>query len=80
VSNLKVYPNPAVDRVVFIWEGEAPEKVEIFDGQGRLINSSLLKNQINFQQSLNSFPAGGYVANFTWKDGKTLSKTFIKVN
>ncbi|MGB6035038.1 MAG: kelch repeat-containing protein [Cryomorphaceae bacterium] len=79
VSNLKVYPNPAVDRVVFAWEGESPERVDIFNIDGALVSSSILENQINFQQSLTSYPAGGYVANFTWKDGKTLSKTFIKV-
>lgn len=79
VSRLIVYPNPAVDHIFFSWEGESPQRIDIFDGHGRLISSSILANQKSHRQSLASFSLGGYVANFTWPDGKELSKTFIKV-
>ncbi|HKK39660.1 MAG TPA: kelch repeat-containing protein, partial [Cryomorphaceae bacterium] len=78
-GHLIVYPNPAVHQIFFSWEGESPQHLDIFDSYGRLISSSGLENQTSHKQSLVSLPAGGYLAKFTWPDGKELSKSFIKL-
>jgi hypothetical protein len=80
VSDVKVYPNPASDYIFFAWEGESPERIDIYDTHGRIVDSSQIKNQVNLRQSLVALTTGGYIANFIWKDGKELSKTFIKVS
>jgi hypothetical protein len=72
LAKLKVYPNPTTDYVQ-IESQERIEKVNIFNQEGKLMNSTKL-NRINLQ----GYPAGVYSITVQFENGKTETSKVLK--
>ena len=71
-AELKIYPNPAKDRIHI--EGEAVEKVEVIDHIGRITMVEYGKNDINVAK----LPAGNYILRMQTSDGQMVLRNFVK--
>ena len=58
---ISIYPNPAFEYAYFDFSAiPAAKNIELFDIQGRLVNTSVIENSL-FQLSLSDFSTGTYV-------------------
>ena len=71
-NKLKLTPNPVKDQLNFNFNGEI-KSIEILDLVGRTIS---LKNDTTID--LKQLPKGNYIAKITLKDGKIITRKFIK--
>jgi hypothetical protein len=71
VQSLKVFPNPASEKVFMTWEeGVFINKIELLDFSGRLINTlEIEEGKINGEMELNNLAKGMYTLRLSNKDG-----------
>ncbi len=75
-QELQLYPNPFRDvlNVRFGRNGKLPERIEIFDATGRLINLPSMEERTLKQLDFTGRPSGIYLLKLTYSDGNKLYK------
>ena len=73
-NGLTVSPNPANERVIFLFENAVSGQMTLFGPDGAIVNTANLYDQIQHEFSVAALPTGGYF--WKWmgeKDGKIRS-------
>lgn len=77
LNALRIYPNPANDKIVILSEDETPMNLTVVDMQGRTIDAyRAVSNQ--HQIDISRWNSGCYLLNFTTENGINYSKKLIK--
>lgn len=71
-----LYPNPVSDKITFVNKSNSKIFFSISDLYGKTIFSDFFSGKTSLD--ISSQPVGVYIANFLFKDGKSLNKKIIK--
>ena len=75
-SHFSLYPNPVKDQLTLSFaEGNAPESVELYDLQGRLVG---MKRNNMETIDMSAMPSGVYMLRVTLKDGMNYHEKIVK--
>lgn len=80
---LKVYPNPASDFILIqLDESNADAGIEIYNLLGQQMKNVVIANNAEATKycSIKSLPVGNYIVKVTSRDGRILTRPFVKVD
>jgi len=77
-GSIKMYPNPAFDRLYFDLSEVDVETIHVYTVTGKKMHVAVVQGQENAYLDMHNLPAGHYVCNFRAADGTSVSKKFLK--
>jgi hypothetical protein len=73
---MKVYPNPASDKLTVVWEYEGEMTIELFDYSGRNIGHYSV-NGDHFELKRNGLKSGSYLLIISTENGQRSTERII---
>lgn len=77
-NELKIYPNPATDKLFLNYSNQSIKRVEIYNLLGELMQLDLESYEKQKALDISSFADGIYILKVQWEDGTTAQQRFIK--
>lgn len=75
---VNMFPNPSKGRVSFRMEDDAPTTIELFDMQGRKLQTQHFSGETTYQLNVDQLPAGMYLVHVKQAKGMAMLKLLLQ--